>query len=607
VHAMLSGINARIVGERDRTRLLQEACRIAVEAGGFRMSWAALADDATARLAVVGSNGTDDAYLRLLPLSLDPAAGDAFGLAGRAAVGRRPVVVHDVAADAKITLRAEARARGLHSAALVPVLVGDRAAGVLALYATEVGFFNDEEVKLLSELAADLSLALEHIEKSEQVDYLALYDPLTGLANRSLFVERLAQNMRAAADEGRKVGVAVLDLERFKTINDSLGRQAGDALLKQVAQRFGGFAEEHTHLARLDRDHFAVMVSGLTTEEQAARLTEQRLKECFGPPYVVGGTELRISAKVGIALYPGDGDDAETLLRNAESALKNAKASAEKYLFYTAQMSGRVAERLTLENKLKLALEREEFVLHYQPKIGLESGRLAGVEALIRWQNPDLGLVPPGKFIPLLEETGLILEAGAWALKRAAADYRRWAEAGLAPPRVAVNVSPIQLRRKNFVATVEEALRGGGAAAGIDLEITESLIMEDIESNIGKLKAIRALGLSIAIDDFGTGYSSLAYLAKLPVQTLKIDRSFIITMLKDADTMLLVRTIISLAHSLRLKVVAEGVDDEEQAKALRLLQCDEMQGYLYSKPLPFEELSALLRKERDVRRDGAQA
>ena len=306
------------------------------------------------------------------------------------------------------------------------------------------------------------------------------------------------------------------------------------------------------------------------------------------------GTELRVSAKAGIALFPNDGADADALFQNAEAALKKAKATGERYLFHTQQMTERIGEKLALENKLRQALEKEEFVLHYQPKVDTATRRIDSVEALIRWQSPELGLVPPMQFIPLLEETGLILEVGAWALGRAVVDHRTWTEQGLPAPRVSVNVSAVQLRQRDFVATVEEAIRAGSIPPGIDLEITESLVMEDIEANMKKLEEVRLLGVSIAIDDFGTGYSSLGYLAKLPVHSLKIDRSFIITMLKDPAIMTLVSTIISMAHSLRLKVVAEGVDAEEQAKALDRLGCDQLQGYLFSKPVPFDDMTALL-------------
>jgi EAL domain-containing protein (putative c-di-GMP-specific phosphodiesterase class I) len=330
------------------------------------------------------------------------------------------------------------------------------------------------------------------------------------------------------------------------------------------------------------------------SEEQLGRRIEGRLDEIFASPFLVAGTELRISARMGIAVFPGDGADADTLFRNAEAALKKAKATAERYLFYTQEMTERIAEKLSLENRLRQAIEKEEFVLHYQPKVDLENRGIVGVEALIRWQSPELGLVPPMKFIPLLEETGLILQVGSWALRRAALDHRTWAERGLKPPRVAVNVSPIQLRQRDFVRDVEHAIMEGIAPVAIDLEITESLIMQDIHATIEKLILLRKLGLQVAIDDFGTGYSSLAYLARLPVETLKIDRSFVITMLEDPNTTTLVHTMITLAHSFQLKVVAEGVESEEQANMLRLLGCDQMQGYLFSKPLPAEALIALL-------------
>jgi EAL domain-containing protein (putative c-di-GMP-specific phosphodiesterase class I) len=263
-------------------------------------------------------------------------------------------------------------------------------------------------------------------------------------------------------------------------------------------------------------------------------------------------------------------------------------------------MTERVGEKLALENKMRQALEKEEFVLHYQPKVDTATRRVEGVEALIRWQSRDLGLVPPMQFIPLLEETGLILEVGAWALRRAAFDYRRWSEQGLDAPRVAVNVSAIQMRRRDFIETTLDSIGKEGDRAAIDIEVTESLIMEDIEANIGKFEALRLTGIEVAIDDFGTGYSSLGYLAKLPVQSLKIDRSFIIAMLKDPAVMTLVSTIVSLAHTLKLKVVAEGVDSEDQASALKRLGCDQLQGYLISKPRPFDEIARLLGARPDA-------
>jgi diguanylate cyclase (GGDEF)-like protein len=389
----------------------------------------------------------------------------------------------------------------------------------------------------------------------------------------------------------------VLDIERFKTINDTVGRQGGDSLLKQIAERIVAAIGDGRRLGRVGADRFAFVIPNVTTDADVARQLEKRLGACFSAPFNVNGTELRISAKAGLAIFPSDGANEEELFANAESAWKRAKKTGDRYLFYTQRMTEAVASNLNIENKLRLALERNEFVLHYQPKIDLKKRLITGVEALIRWQSPDMGLVPPMQFIPLLEETGLITEVGEWALRQAASDYREWVKLGLSSPRVAVNVSSIQLRQRDFVSVITGAIHHEAAPVGIDLEITESRLMDDIAGNVEKLKAIRALGVQVAIDDFGTGHSSLAYLARLPVDTIKIDRSFVITMMNDPAAMTLVSTIISLAKSLKLKVVAEGVDAEEQASILTERGCDEMQGYLFSKPLPKEKLTVLLRND----------
>jgi EAL domain-containing protein (putative c-di-GMP-specific phosphodiesterase class I) len=354
-------------------------------------------------------------------------------------------------------------------------------------------------------------------------------------------------------------------------------------------------------VARVNADGFGIVVRGALDAAGVAHIVENEILACFRESYAANGTELRLAARAGIALFPTDGDDADTLFRNAEAALKKAKGSSERYLFYAAEMNARAAQALSLETRLRTAIESRQFVLHYQPKIALASSRICGVEALIRWQDPaESGLVPPARFIPILEETGMILDVGAWAIQKALADYDEWHARGLQPPRVAVNVSQIQLRQKDFVDMVSSAVKQSIAMPhGLDLEITESLIMKDVEENIRKLKAVRDLGVNIVIDDFGTGYSSLGYLARLPVNALKIDRSFIIKMTSDPDNMTIVSTIIALAHSLNLKVVAEGVETEEQSRFLKLLKCDEMQGYLFSKPLPVEQLAQMLAERKD--------
>jgi len=597
VHAVLSGINLAIVRVHGRDELFRDVCRIAVGAGQFRMAWVGVVDCQAMRVKPVAWDGDVRGFFDTAPLALTETRPGGLSLVGQAVTEQRPVISNDIQNDPQRMMKKECLERGINSLAALPLVVGGAAVGVLTLYAGELGFFDGEEMGLLAELAANISFGLEHIESEEKVRYLAYYDSLTGLANRTLFLERLAEYVSTAGREQHQLALVIVNIERFKTINDTFGRQFGDVLLKQVVGRLLELAKDPNRVARVGADHFAVVVPHLEHEESLIRGLEQGSRCIDGDPYAVTGTELRISTRSGVALFPGDGNDADTLFRNAEAALKKS-SSGERYLFYTKQMTERMAEKVALENKLRQALEKDEFVLYYQPKVDVVTRRLVSAEALIRWQSPELGLVAPLEFIPLLEETGLILRVGAWALKRASLDHRGWVEQALKAPRIAVNVSPIQLRQRNFVDVLKQAIIGGVAPPGIDLEITEGVVMEDIQSNIGKLTSVHALGVDIAIDDFGTGYSSLGYLAKLPVQSLKIDRSFIIAMVEDPDTMTLVSTIISLAHSLRLKVVAEGVDSEDQANHLRLLRCDEMQGYLISRPLPRNELTALLEPNR---------
>ena len=601
VYAVLSGINTLIVRVRDRGELFQEACRIAVEEGHFALAWIGLVDREAMQLKLMASHDTTQGYVDLLPLGLDRSAPGGFGLAGRAVWERRAMIANDIATGTQLNLLTEeALARGFRSLVALPLMLDDEVIGVLSLYADTPGYFDDDEMKLLLELAGDIAFALDHLEKADRLEYLAYHDPLTGLANRRLFEDRLGQFIGEAVREERKLAVLMIDVVRFKTINDTFGRSAGDGLLKELAERAALHSGDRSGLARLGSDHFGFVIPGAESADEVGRRLKTMQQAVLDRPFTIGGADLRIGAKIGIVICPDDGTDADTLLKNAEVALKRAKASAEPYLFFNDKMTERVAEKLMLENRLRQALEKEEFVLHYQPKLDLDSGQVIGVEALIRWQNPDGGLVPPMQFVPLLEETGLILEVGTWALRQAVTDHGRLAGLGLAPLRIAVNVSPMQLRRADFVDILRTTIAEGASPTGIDLEITESVVMEDVADNIRKLKEVNAMGVHIAIDDFGTGYSSLAYLAKLPVQTLKIDRSFVITMLQEPATMTLVSTMISLAHSLRLKVVAEGVDADEQAKMLRLLRCDQIQGYLFSKPLPLDALAALLKQHQQA-------
>jgi diguanylate cyclase (GGDEF)-like protein len=581
--------------------MFDEACRIAVEQGKFRLAWIGLLDPHGTDVTPVARAGVDEGYLDSIQLTAREDAPGRCEMVARTLREKTAVVCNDIDTDPQMERwREEALRRGYRSVVVFPLQVADKVLGVLLLYASEKDFFDTEEMRLLTEIAGDISFALDHLEKEDRLNYLAYYDALTGLPNRSLLRERLDQRVAAARGERKGLAVVVLNLERFRSVNDTLGQHAGDELLRQVARRLKDGLDESDILARLGADSFAIVTRRCDDNGSVGHILERILSCIHGQPFEIEGQELRVAAKAGVAIFPHDGEDADTLSRNAEAALGKAKLSGDKYLFYAPEFNARVAEKLTLENKLRRAVERSELVLHYQPKVELKKRRISGLEALMRWNDPDTGLlVPPLKLISILEETGLILEAGRWALEQAIADSARWKGKRLQVPRIAVNVSAIQLRQKDFVATVESALRGAKDIDGIlELEITESLIMQDIDANIRKLRAVRDMGVEIAVDDFGTGYSSLSYISRLPINTLKIDRAFIMNMTSKPDDLSIVSTIISLGHSLELKVVAEGVETEEQANLLRLLKCDEFQGYLFSRPVPAEQIEILLQEKK---------
>jgi diguanylate cyclase (GGDEF)-like protein len=587
VHAVLSGINSVIVRVGDRDDLFSEVCRIAVEAGAFKMAWIGTLNPSTLEGRVVNRFGGEAAYVDNIRLTRCDGTPESEWPACRALRLLQPVICNDIATDPCVAERPdELLSRGHRSAGFFPLTVAGRPAALIALFAGEANFFDGEEMRLLLELAGNISFALDHLEKAERLNYVGYYDLLTGLANRRLFLERVTQYIRAAAHAGHKLAVYVFDLERFKNINDTFGQLAGDALLRQTTDWLIGNLGDASLIARVGADQFAAVLPEVMHEEAVARLLENSLKAFLEHPFQLNDSIFRVAAKVGVALFPDDGTDADTVFRNAEAALKKAKISGDRYLFYAQKMTETVAGRLVLDYQLRHALDNDQFVLYYQPKVSLASGKLTGAEALIRWIDPQMGLVQPGRFIPILEETGLIFEVGRWALRQAVKQHLSWRAANLPPVRISVNVSPLQLRNRAFLADIEEAIAlDKSAAAGLELEITESLIMEDIKHTIGTLRTIRAMGVSIAIDDFGTGFSSLSYLAKLPTDTLKIDRSFVTDMNAGPEGIALVSTIINLGHSLKLKVVAEGVETNEQAGVLRELNCDEMQGFLLSEPL----------------------
>ncbi len=592
VYAMTSSVNALIVRAENRDELFQQACRIAVEAGGFQVAMIGVV--VPGGLDYVAFDGTDSEAVgdvRTVMAGRDAAPSP---MAARAMQDRVACVSNASQSDPEVVYQDMHVRYGIHSMAILPLLIEDGApAGVMALYAAEADFFHAEEIALLAELAGDIALAIDHLDTRDRLAFLSYYDALTGLANRSLFLERVNQNVRSAAHAGEQLAVLIFDLERFQNINDSLGRDAGDQLLRQVAAWLTGHLGDVSLLARIDADHFGLVLPAGRGGGDLAQVIERMMAAFLGKSFEFNGETLRIAARAGIAMYPADAEDAEALLNRAEAALTKAKAAGARYLFYTQQMTDAVAGKLALESQLRSALENDEFVLHYQPKVNLLSGLLSGAEALLRWNNPRTGLMQPALFIPLLEETGLINEVGRWAVQQAVSDWLRWRRDGLPAVPIAVNVSPLQLRDPAFISQLEQAIAvAEDVAQGIELEITESIIMDDVTQSIASLGAIREMGISVAIDDFGTGFSSLGYLAKLPIDTLKIDRLFIADMDASAEGLSLVSTMLTLAHSLNLKVVAKGVETAEQASLLGLLQCDEIQGSLVSAPLGCADFEA---------------
>jgi len=437
----------------------------------------------------------------------------------------------------------------------------------------------------------------ERMQAQERLQFMAQHDVLTELPNRALFLDRLKQALARARMHRRLVAVLFLDLDRFKNINDTLGHQIGDLLLQEIAHRFLKAVRDGDTVARLSGDEFAFLLEDMPTGEGISFIAEKVL-DSLKPVFLIDGHDLFVSASIGISLYPNDGEETGTLLRNADVAMYRAKDMGKNnYQFYSAEMSVKAFERLSLESSLRRAVEREEFLLYYQPQVDVQTGKILGVEALLRWQHPDLGLVAPNEFIALLEENGLIVPVGEWVMRKACAQVRDWHKAGWDHLGVAVNLSARQFNAPGLVEMVERTTSElGFKRERLELEITESVIMRHAQVTIDALETLSRMGVQLAVDDFGTGYSSLSYLRRFPIDTLKIDSSFIRDIPDDPDDSAITTAIIVMAQSLKLKVVAEGVETEEQLRYLREHGCHVMQGYLFSKPLPAEEMTILLSK-----------
>jgi len=502
----------------------------------------------------------------------------------------------------------------------VLVITGEPAHKVRALQCGAKDFVSKpfSAIEMLTRIRNLLEVRLLYKEAERQVSYLQRYDPLTGLPNRKLFYELLQRTLTLAESHQSTVSVLLLDIDRFKDINDTLGHSMGDELLRQCSQRLRDCLRFNDTMARIGGDEFGLIILTEDGPEESG-VVAAKIKKVLHQPFDLDGHEITVTVSIGVTLYPLDSSDADTLVRTGDTAMYQAKeAGRDTYRFYTPQMNTKAIEKLDFEGALRRALSQDEFLLHYQPKVNLGTGRISGVEALLRWKRPGHGLIAPLAFIPILEETGLIVPVGAWVIQTACRQIAEWRRAGLESPCIAINLSSRQFsgeaagadagrfgRQRDidpllleFEVETAKAVRDNDIDPTlIEFELTESLLMSHAETSIAILRRLKLLGIGLSIDDFGTGYSSLAYLKRFPIDTIKIDRAFIQDLITNADDAAITLAIIGLAHNLKLKVIAEGVETCGQLDFLRTHHCDEGQGYYFSKPLPAAEMSWFLRKD----------
>ena len=594
---MLSGINSALVRIQNRDEVMAETCRLAHSVGGYTVAMLALINPTTRMARPVGWAGYE--FLarpeQEFPVA-DHEAGDT-SLMGRVIRTGEAILCPDLESFPHVIhWRDKLIAAGVRSLACLPLRVDNTPVGSFLCGTGGSTVIGQDELLLLEEVAANLSFALQYLDKQDAVHFLSYFEPLTGLAKRALFCERLSRLLMRGTDSLPRLEVTVFDITHLSVINDSFGRHTGDRLLQCVADRLKAHFPDTEQLAHLGGGTFACVNASRERADAKIRTLHEDVARVFGRPLSVDGREIIAEIKSGVACYPDDGREANELVQNAEAALKEAKTSGERYLHHRVEMNSELARRVGLEQRLRTALDKGQFLLHYQPKITLQTGRIASVEALLRWHDPENGLTSPAVFLPLLESAGLMAATGAWVLRQAASDCRAWRCKGLPPIRVAVNLSPPELRQRNIAGEILEAIGDlvGDPAWGIDIEITEGVLSGDSSSCVHALRLLRAAGIRIAIDDFGTGFSSLGRLSELPIDTLKIDRLFTSRLPSDRRSCTLVSTIIGLAHAFDMTTVAEGVETRMQLDYLVREGCDESQGYLHSRPLPRADLESWL-------------
>ena len=539
----------------------------------------------------------EEAIERFVSGSRDVTYASGAGLAGRAWETGQPVWASDIAKDGRVAQVSLARETGMHGAFVFPVISEGKTIGVLTFNSRQV---RDPETRLLQAIQVIGSQIGQFIQRKgaeERVRHLANHDALTALPNRAMFNEVLNISIKNAQRYHRNFAVLFIDLDRFKIINDTLGHDAGDKLLQEMAARLTQVLRDSDVVARLGGDEFVVLLQEINEAKQVEAVTRKILSALI-KPVTIQGQECRVTASIGICMYPADALDDLSLMKNADIAMYRAKEEGKNtFKFYSEALNTHSLERMSLETSMRRALERNEFVLHYQAKLDLHTGRITGVEALLRWQHPELGLVAPGRFIPLAEETGLIVPIGRWVLQTACSQNMAWQREGLPPLLMAVNLSARQLADDQLLDDIGAALRSSGMKPELlEIELTESMVMQDAERAGKVLAAIKKLGARIAIDDFGVGYSSLTHLKRFPIDTLKVDRSFIRDLPQDPEDRAITEAIIAMGRSLHLTVVAEGVETLEQQTFLREHDCDQTQGFFFSKPVPDAQFAELLRQ-----------
>jgi diguanylate cyclase (GGDEF)-like protein len=600
---MLSGINGLVLRIRDRTELLRETCRLAISVGGYAVAIASSRMHGFSSLQPMAWSGIDDEMTERFRAHVAEAVGRESSVIAKAVrTGKEYVCNNTATIAATATFDSLMLHSGLLSVVALPLLVDGAVIALLVLTARDSDVVSEEELQMLRELAGNLSFGLQYLQRDTTARFLSHFDPQTGLAKRSLFCERVQRLIAAPGKPGARHAVVVMDIERLSVINDSFSRRAGDMLLHQVAERMKRQYPKTDQVAHFSGGTFAIVASlGKLDAQEFQTAGAQHAQAMFGEPFVIEGRTIPVAIRAGFAMSPEDGADATTLVQNAEAALRYARSAGVRQAQYSAKTRSESVGQLAMEHRLRQAFDRQEFELFYQPKVNVVTRRIQGAEALLRWRSPDEGLIAPAVFLPLLEASGFIVQVGDWVVQQVARDCQNWKGQALPPVRVAVNIAPAQLRHPDFELAFMRAIRPWSSRNwGLDIEITEGVLQDDSGAEIRKLKRLRDCGVRIAIDDFGTGYSSLSRLAALPIDTLKIDRSFVSQALGSPSGTSLIRTIIALARSFNMTTVAEGVEKQEELDMLWHMGCDQSQGFLHSPAVTADEFAGMLQFGKGV-------